>query len=115
MELVLAVVIGSIYAVGFYMMMRRNIVRLIVGLVLMGYATNLLIFEVGRLTRGAPPIVPLGETVPLEPIADPVPQALILTAIVIGFGLQAFALVLVKRVYQTVETADVDAIRSTDQ
>lgn len=114
MEAILAVVIGALYAVGLYMMMRRNLVRIIIGLVLLGYATNMLIFTVGRLTRAVPPIIPVGEKVPLEPVADPVPQALILTAIVIGFGLQAFALVLIKRVYQTLGSSDADKITSTD-
>jgi multicomponent Na+:H+ antiporter subunit C len=96
------------------MMMRRSIVKLIAGLVLLGYASNLLIFTVGRLTRAQPPLVPLGSNMPPAPFADPVPQALILTAIVIGFGLQAFALVLINRAYQTVGTDDLDEMRATD-
>jgi multicomponent Na+:H+ antiporter subunit C len=96
------------------MMMRRSIVKLIAGLVLLGYAANLLIFTMGRLTRGQAPLVPVGQTSPPEPFADPVPQALILTAVVIGFGLQAFALVLIKRAYQTVGTDDLDEMRATD-
>lgn len=96
------------------MMMRRSIVKLIVGLVLLGYAANLLIFTVGRLTRAQAPLVPHGDTAPPDPYADPVPQALILTAIVIGFGLQAFALVLVKRAYEAVGTDDLDQMQATD-
>lgn len=114
MQVLLAFVVGVLFAAGLYMMMRRSIVKLIVGLVLMGYAANLLIFTVGRLTRAQPPLVPEGATVPPAPFADPVPQALILTAIVIGFGLQAFALVLIKRAYQTVGTDDLDQMKATD-
>lgn len=114
MEIVLAIVIGGLYAAGIYMMMRRSIVKLIIGLVLLGHASNLLIFTVGRIVRAQPPLVPLEATAPVAPFADPLPQALILTAIVIGFGAQAFAVVLVKRVYQAVGSDDLDKITATD-
>ena len=114
MESVFAVVVGVLYATGIYLMARRSIVKIIFGLALLGNGANLLIFTVGRLTAGHPPYVPAGEVAPLLPVADPLPQALILTAIVIGFGVQAFALVLIKRVYQTVGSDDVDAMTTTD-
>ncbi len=114
MEIILAFVIGALYAAGLYMMMRRNVVKLIAGLAMLGYAANLLIFTISRLTRAQPPLIPEGSNLPPAPFADPVPQALILTAIVIGFGLQAFALVLIKRVYQTLGTDDLDNMTSTD-
>jgi multicomponent Na+:H+ antiporter subunit C len=113
-EIILAFVVGGLYASGTYMMMRRSIVKLILGLVLLGHAANLLIFTVGRLTRGRPPLISLGASQPVEPFADPLPQALILTAIVIGFGVQAFALVLIKRAYQTVGTDDLDEIKGEE-
>ena len=115
MEPVLAVVIGGLYAAGMYLMVRRSIVKMIFGLALLGNAANLLIFTVGRLTRGRPPHIPLDATLPSLPVADPVPQALILTAIVIGFGVQAFALVLIKRVYQTVGSDDQDVMVMENQ
>jgi len=115
MEPVLAVVIGGLYAAGMYLMVRRSIVKMIFGLALLGNAANLLIFTVGRLTRGRPPHIPLDSTLPSLPVADPVPQALILTAIVIGFGVQAFALVLIKRVYQTVGSDDQDVMVMENQ
>lgn len=114
MSVILAVVIGSLYAAGLYMMMRRSIVKLIVGVVLLGYATNLLIFTVARVSREGPPLIPSDATTIEGGFADPVPQALILTAIVIGFAIQAFALVLVKRVYQAVGSDDLDDMKSTD-
>lgn len=114
METVLAVVIGGLYAAGLYLMVRRSVVKMVFGLALLANAANLLIFTVGRLTRGSPPYVPAGGTEPLLPAADPLPQALILTAIVIGFAVQAFALVLIKRVYQTVGTDDLDVMTTTD-
>jgi multicomponent Na+:H+ antiporter subunit C len=114
MESVFAVVAGVLYATGLYLMVRRSIVKTIFGLALLGNGANLLIFTVGRLTAGRPPYIPPGEFMPLPPVADPLPQALILTAIVIGFGVQAFALVLIKRVYQTVGSDDVDKMTTTD-
>lgn len=114
MESVFAVVVGVLYATGIYLMVRRSIVKTVFGLALLGNGANLLIFTVGRLTAGSPPYVPAGELAPLLPVADPLPQALILTAIVIGFGVQAFALVLIKRVYQTVGSDDVDKMTTTD-
>jgi multicomponent Na+:H+ antiporter subunit C len=114
METVMAIVIGGLYAAGVYLLMRRSMVKLIIGLVLLGHATNLLIFTLGGLVRGQAPIVGEAAQALLAPFADPVPQALILTAIVIGFGVQAFALVLFKRTYQTAGTDDMDALRATD-
>ncbi|MDZ7269029.1 MAG: Na+/H+ antiporter subunit C [candidate division KSB1 bacterium] len=114
METVLAVVIGGLYAAGLYLMLRRSLVKLILGLAILGHAANLLVFTVGRLTPGRPPIVLPGALTPDKPFADPLPQALILTAIVIGFGVQAFALVLLKRAYQTVGSDDLDEMKATD-
>jgi multicomponent Na+:H+ antiporter subunit C len=111
---VMAIVIGALYAVAIYLMLRRNIVKLIFGLMILGHASNLLIFTVGGLVRGKPPIVPPGGIAPPPGVADPVPEALVLTAIVIGFALTAFAAVLVKRVYQVTGTDDSDALRTTD-
>ncbi len=114
MEVLLALVVGVLYAAGFYMVMRRSIVKLILGLGLLGHAANLLIFTIGRVTRGNPPVIGHSEHILFQPYADPLPQAFILTAIVIGFGVQAFAVVLVKRAYQTVGTDDFDQMISTD-
>lgn len=110
----LAFVIGGLYASGIYLMLRRSVVKLIIGLALLSNGANLLIFTVGRLVRGRPPIVPEGETTAVALFADPLPQALILTAIVISFGVLAFALVLVHRAYQTVGTDDLDEMKATD-
>jgi multicomponent Na+:H+ antiporter subunit C len=110
MEGVLAVASGVLYAAGIYLMLRRRLAQLIIGLGLLSNGTNLLIFTAGGLTRARPPVVPEGATALAQPYADPVPQALILTAIVIGFGLTAFSLVLAHRVHATVGTDDVDAV-----
>ncbi|WP_448591532.1 Na+/H+ antiporter subunit C [Thermoflexus hugenholtzii] len=114
MEIVLAFVIGGLYAAGLYMLMRRSLVKLIIGLALLSQAANLLVFTLGRLVRGSPPLIPADASTLTGSFADPVPQALILTAIVIGFGVHAFTIVLVKRAYQTVGTDDLDDMRNTD-
>ena len=110
MEGLLALASGVLYAAGIYMMLRRRFVQLIIGLGLLANGTNLLIFAAGGLTRGRPPVVPDGANALVAPYADPVPQALILTAIVIGFGLLAFSLVLAHRVHVTAGSDDVDDI-----
>ena len=115
MEIILAIVTGALYATGLYLMLRRSVVRLVIGLSLISHAANLLIFSAAGMTRARPPIVPEGAVRPEAPFADPVPQALILTSIVLGFAILAFAMVLVKRAYQTVGTDDLDAMRSTDE
>ena len=110
MELLLALAAGVLYAAGIYLMLRRRLAQLIIGLGLLSNGTNLLIFTAGGLTRGHPPVVPAGADALIPPYADPVPQALVLTAIVIGFGLLAFLLVLAHRVHATVGTDDVDEL-----
>ena len=110
MEVLLALASGVLYAAGTYMMLRRRLAQLIIGLGLLSNGTNLLIFTAGGLTRARPPVVPEGATALEPPYADPVPQALVLTAIVIGFGLTAFSLVLAHRVHGTVGTDDIDDV-----
>ena len=110
MEVLLAVAAGVLYASGTYLMLRRRLAQLIIGLGLLSNGTNLLIFTAGGLTRARPPVVVAGAQRLVPPYADPVPQALVLTAIVIGFGLLAFSLVLVHRVHETTGTDDVDEV-----
>ena len=110
MEVLLALASGVLYAAGTYLILRRRLAQLIIGIGLLSNGTNLLIFTAGGLTRGRPPVVPDGAQSLVEPYADPVPQALVLTAIVIGFGLLAFSLVLAHRVHATVGTDDVDDV-----
>ncbi len=114
MQTLLAVVVGVIYAASIYLMLRRNIVKLVIGLALFGHASNLLIFTAGGLTRGKPPLAPDGMSAPEGVVADPLPHALILTAIVIGFGVLAFALALVHRTYQMTGQDDTDQMRSAE-
>lgn len=114
MNLVLAIVIGVLYAAGLYLIMRRNLLKLVMGLVILSQAANLLIFVSAGLRSANAPIVPVGYDVPPEVVADPLPQALILTAIVIGFGVIAFTLALFHTAYLSLETDDLDNMRATD-
>jgi multicomponent Na+:H+ antiporter subunit C len=87
--------------------MSRHTIRILIGVAVFGNGVNLLIFTAGRLTRDVPPIIPPNlMTLPAETIANPLPQALILTAIVISFSFFAFVLVLGFRAYQELKTDD---------
>ena len=110
MELLLALASGVLYAAGIYLMMRRRLAQLIIGLGLLSNGTNLLIFAAGGLVRSQPPVLAEGAKALAGPYADPVPQSLILTAIVIGFGVLAFSLVLAHRVHRSANSDDIDAI-----
>jgi multicomponent Na+:H+ antiporter subunit C len=112
MEGVIALVVGVIFATGIYLILRRSTVRLIMGLLMLTHAANLVIFTGAGLRRGSPPLL---EVENIEQFADPLPQALILTAIVIGFGLSAFTLVLAYRVNQTIQSDDLDELRSVEE
>ena len=111
MEFMIALMVGALVAAAVYLMLARNVLRFLFGLILISNAANLVIFASGGLTPEQPPLIALGETVPAAGVANALPQALVLTAIVIGFGLFAFALVLVYRGYQTMGTLDSDEMR----
>lgn len=114
MELVVAALVGFLVAGGAYLMMSGQLIRFLFGLVLLSNAANLGIFASGRLTYATPPFVPLGATDTVETAANALPQALILTAIVIGFGLLAFALALAFRAWQTLGTVEMDDMRACE-
>lgn len=115
MEILLIIIIGLLHAGGLYMLLRRSMFKMIIGLILLGNGANLLIFLLGRLVKGKPPVIEDGMKVFADIYADPVPQALVLTAIVIGFGLQSFAIILIKKVYKVLNTDDMDELNSTDE
>ncbi len=111
MEPVIGVLVGVLTAAAVYLMLARNLLRFLFGLILISNAANLTIFDAGRLTVGAPPLIALGAEAPDGVVANALPQALVLTAIVIGFGLFAFALVLAFRAYRDLGTLDTDEMR----
>lgn len=116
MILVMSLVIGVLFSGAIFMMLRRSVVKLIIGITLLSHAVNVLIFTVGGLRRGAPPILETEATIisDLSVQADPIPQALILTAIVISFGITAFVLALAYRADQAVGSDDLDDMATTD-
>ena len=110
MNYAVAALSGVFFTAAIYLLLSRALIRMLLGLALLGNAVNLLIFVAGRLTRVAPPIAAEGTTAPLLG-ANPLPQALILTAIVIGFAMFSFLLVLAYRAYQTLEADNTDKMR----
>ncbi|MGB3555683.1 MAG: Na+/H+ antiporter subunit C [Jannaschia sp.] len=111
MEVFVAIMVGVLITASVYLMLARNVLRFLFGMVLLSNAANLLIFASGGLTPEAPPLIAEGAALPPEGIANALPQALVLTAIVIGFGLFAFALVLIYRGYQNLGTLYSDEMR----
>jgi multicomponent K+:H+ antiporter subunit C len=97
MELALASAIGVLTAIGIYLLLRARSFDVILGLTFLSYATNLLIFAGGRLRAGQPPVLRDGIAPTLAEHTDPLPQALVLTAIVIAFAMTAISLVLAMR------------------
>ena len=111
MEFAFAILIGVFFTVSIYLLLSRAVIRMLLGIAILGNAVNLLIFTAGRLTREIPPIVPKGQSQLSDSFANPLPQALILTAIVIGFALFTFLLVLGYRAYQELDADDTDTMR----
>tara|TARA_R110002020_G_scaffold16871_66_gene59789 strand:+ start:10722 stop:11099 length:378 start_codon:yes stop_codon:yes gene_type:complete len=114
MEPVFAVLVGIFFAAGIYLILSRRTVRIMIGIVILGNAVNLLIFTAGRLTVAVPPVIPNELPTPADVVANPLPQALILTAIVISFSLFAFLLVLSYRAFQDLGTDDIDEMRDAE-
>ena len=98
---------GLLLAAGVYLVVQPQPVRMLFGVVLIGNAMNLGIMAVGRTHSGVPPIIPSGADAPLGAVANPLPQALVLTALVISFGLTAFALALIARVARADDAASI--------
>jgi len=111
MEFLVASGIGWVVAVGIYLMLRGRSFTVVLGLSLLGYAVNVFIFSMGRLWAGAPPI--LGTGAPA--VADPLPQALVLTAIVIGFATTGFVIELALRSRHENGTDQVDGQAGADE
>ena len=114
MELILAITTGVLYTAGIYMLLRRSIFKLIIGILLLGHATNMLLFISGKLVLFGKSFIQDDGSLPAN-MTDPLPQALILTAIVIGFGLVSYAVVLIYRFYQETGTVDLDEIKEEEE
>lgn len=110
MEPVFALAFGVMVAVAAYLILSRNVLRMLLGLLVLSNAANLSIFIAGRMGSDVPPLVAAGERT-LAQSANPLPQALILTAIVISFSLAAFAIVLFQAAYRRLRTIDTEEMR----
>ena len=114
MSALYAVLAASLFGCALYMTLSRNVVRVLLGLSLLGTAVNLMVFLAGHLRSVQPPLIPEEADV-LRDSADPVPQALILTAIVIGFALTVVLAALALRAYRAHGTLRTDEMRSAER
>ncbi|MEQ8549982.1 MAG: NADH-quinone oxidoreductase subunit K [Cyclobacteriaceae bacterium] len=114
MNIIIALIIGILFASSIYLMLHQSFFRLILGIIIFGYATIFFLFVIGGVTENSPAL--LGGKLPssISELADPLPQALTLTAIVISIGVQLFLIVLLKRVYSATGTDDLDELNVTD-
>ncbi|RUT28348.1 cation:proton antiporter [Arsenicitalea aurantiaca] len=106
MNLVYAAALAALMGCGLYMLLSRQVVRIILGIALISAAVNFVIFFAGRIGASVPPLIIEGETALGPDTANPLPQALVLTAIVIGFSLVAFAAALALKTYRETGTLD---------
>jgi multicomponent Na+:H+ antiporter subunit C len=113
MDAVFAILAGLFFAAAVYLMLARQIVRIMLGVALLGNAVNLLLFTAGRIGGEMPPVIVAGDVLPAA-AANPLPQALILTAIVISFSFFAFLMVLAFRAWQALDTDDTVAMRTAE-
>jgi len=113
MSVVHALVAAALFGCALYMVLSRNLVRMLLGLSLLTTAVNLVIFQAGRLRSAQPPLIREGAE-RLGESADPLPQALVLTAIVIGFALTVVLAALALRAYRAQGTLRSDEMRSAE-
>ena len=114
MTVLYALVTAGLFGCALYMILSRHLVRVLLGLSLMGTAVNLVVFQAGRVRSVQPPLIPEGAD-RLHDSADPLPQALVLTAIVIGFALSVILAALVLRAYRGHGTLTSDEIQSAER
>ncbi|EMG27940.1 Na+ H+ antiporter subunit C [Listeria fleischmannii 1991] len=108
MELLISILIGLMFAAAVYLILSKSLLRIIIGTAILSHGVNLLVLTMGGIKRGNVPILGLKVTASYN---DPIPQALILTAIVISFGVTAFFLVLAYRAYQELDSESVSKTR----
>lgn len=114
MEILLAILVGVLYTAGVYMLLRRSILKFIIGIIFLSNATNLLVFLAAGIVPGEPVFVEAAETVTSK-LADPLPQALVLTAVVISFGIVVYLLAVKYRLFYDTRTDDLDQLKPTDE
>ncbi len=107
MEVWMSIAVGILFAVAVYLILSRSLLRIILGTSILTHAVHMLLLTMSRLKTGAPPL--LGENA--SSYVDPLPQALILTSIVINFGVTAFFFVLAYRSYLRLKTDDMEEVK----
>lgn len=107
----MAIVIGVLFMAAVYLILSRSLLRVILGTGLLSHGAHLLILTMGGLGGTSPPVLADGVT----DYADPLPQALILTAIVISFGVTAFIIVLFYRTYGEHKTDNMNLMKGNDE
>ena len=115
MELVASLAIGIVFGAGIWLLLRPRSFQVLTGLMLMSYAVNLFIFIMGRVWLDEPPLTPAGRMPDPRVLADPLPQALVLTAIVIGFALTVVFAAFVLRAWRTERTVDGRAVDAAER
>lgn len=115
MDALAPLLIGCLFAAGIYSILRRSLIKILIGFSLIGHAANLLVFSAGGLGRAAPPVISPEARLPPAGFADPLPQAMVLTAIVIGLGLTGFLTALVVRANREAESEDPDDLRGEEE
>lgn len=110
MELIMAVLAGILFTTGVYNLLQKQLLRIIIGTALISHGAHLFILTMGELKTGAPPVLTEG----VENYTDPLPQALILTSIVISFGVTSLLLVLAYRAAKINGTDNMEELRGTD-
>ncbi|WP_082233762.1 Na(+)/H(+) antiporter subunit C [Halobacillus massiliensis] len=110
MELTMVILAGFLFAAGVYNLLQKQLLRIIIGTALISHGAHLFILTMGELKHGAPPILTEG----IEQYTDPLPQALILTSIVISFGVTSLLLVLAYRASKLNGTDNMEQLRGND-
>ncbi|SDI93923.1 Na(+)/H(+) antiporter subunit C [Salimicrobium halophilum] len=110
MEIIMSVLAGILFMTGVYNLLQKQLLRIVIGTALVSHGAHLTILTMGKLKDGAPPILTEG----VENYTDPLPQALILTSIVISFGVTSLLLVLAYRASKINHTDNMDQLRGND-
>jgi len=110
MEFIICILAGVLFGTGVYNILQKKLLRIVIGTGLISHGAHLFILTMGKLKRGQPPIIQEGIT----KYTDPLPHALILTSIVISFGVTAVVLVLAYRTANENETDNMDLLRGTE-
>ncbi|MBM7569588.1 Na(+)/H(+) antiporter subunit C [Aquibacillus albus] len=110
MEIIMSILSGVLFTTGVYNLLQKQLLRIIIGTALISHGAHLFILTMGKLKRGAPPILEYH----VDQYTDPLPQALILTSIVISFGVTSLLLVLAYRAAKENETDNMDLLRGNE-